>query len=144
MNITKQILEFVQNHWILCGSSVLLVGMLIIEEIKGKVSGLPKLSGKELTIMLNRENAVVLDIRNKSSFETGHILNSINIEQNEIEKQLKKLESNKDKPVVLVDANGNKVVSFGAKLKTHGFTKIYSLTGGIAAWKDAGMPLNKK
>jgi len=140
----EQILEFIQNHWILCGSSALLVIMLILEEIKGKASGLSKLSTRDMTMLLNREDASILDLRSKTSFDKGHIISSINVSQSDIEKHLKKLGIKKDKAIVLVDDNGSKTSSVATKLKTDGFTKIYTLAGGINSWKDAQLPLSKK
>lgn len=128
----------------LSGATVLLVIMLLIEEMKGKISGLPKISAKEMVTMLNHEDAIALDLRDQEKFDKGHILGSINIPHSDIEKQLKKLGTNKNKTIILVDNNDAKLSAVEAKIRASGFVKIYALTGGIASWRDAQLPLNKK
>ena len=138
----EQVFEFVKNHWILCSAATMLLIMLIMEEMKGKVGGATKVSAKDLVMLLNREDTITLDLRSKNNFKEGHILGSINVETDNIEKNSKKI--NKNKTIVLVDNDGTKTSEAEKKLKELGFTKIHSLTGGIASWRNAQLPLDKK
>jgi rhodanese-related sulfurtransferase len=142
--MAQQILQFIQNHWLLCAAAFVILALLIFEEIKSKISGIPKLSAQDTVLWLNRENAVLVDLRSKTAFSSGHILGAINILRAEIDSNLKKLEPHKSQSIILADDRDTDASSAGVKLQKAGFTKIYVLAGGLGAWKDAQLPLNKK
>lgn len=139
----KQLLQFIQNHWILCSAAAVIVFLLIFEELKNKITGTAKISVQDATLLLNRENSIVIDLRNQKSFISGHILNAINIARADIDQNLKKLEPHKNKTLILVDDHDNHALPIGTKLRSQGFAKVYVLAGGLSSWKDAKLPLNK-
>lgn len=139
----EQLLQFTQNHWILSSLFATTLLLIIIEEIRGNLSNLPKVSAQEVVLLLNRENATILDLRNQKAFINGHILNAINIPSTEIDQNSKKLEPYKDKILILVADNDTNAFPSGNKLRAKGFTKIYVLAGGLSSWKNAQLPLNK-
>ncbi len=141
--MTQQILQFTQDHWMLCTSFITILGILIFEEIKNKLSGIPRVLAKSAVLMLNRENALAIDLRSKAAFAGGHILGSISIVRAEIDQDLKKLEPHKDRPLILVDDQDSGAVAVGSKLQKAGFTKVYILAGGPNSWQDAQLPLSK-
>ncbi|EKE01481.1 MAG: rhodanese protein [uncultured bacterium] len=140
---TKQILQFIQNHWALCAAFAAVAALLIFEEFKNKVGGIPKISAQQLIMLINRENAVTVDLRNQKAFATGHIIDSINIEYATFDAHIKKIEPHKNHSLVLIDDSDTNVASIGAKLQKQGFSKIYALSGGLQAWKSANLPLTK-
>jgi rhodanese-related sulfurtransferase len=139
----KQLLSFIPNHWPLCTAAGAVLAFLIFEELKGKMSGMPRTSVQDATLLLNREHAVTIDLRNQKAFASGHILDSINIVRTDFDAHIKKIESHKNHIIILVDDTDTDVASIGAKLQKNGFTKIYILAGGLRAWKDAQLPLIK-
>jgi rhodanese-related sulfurtransferase len=139
----EQILQFIQNHWALCAAFGAAVILLIFEEARNKISGIPKISAHTLTMLINRENAATIDLRNQKAFASGHIIDSINIIRSEFDANLKKIEPYKNQPVILVDEMDANAATIGTKLQKQGFTKIHILTGGIQAWKNAKLPLTK-
>lgn len=143
MITTKQLIQFIQNHWALCLAFSAVLILIIFEEFKNKIGGIPKISAQNTTLLLNRENAIILDIRNQKTFANGHILGAINITPADFDVHTKKIEPHKNHPVILVDDNDTNTSSIGAKLQKHGFTKVYILAGGLRAWKEAQLPLTK-
>ncbi|EKD45476.1 MAG: rhodanese protein [uncultured bacterium] len=139
----KQILQFIQNHWMLCSAGAVVLALLIFEELKSKLSGTPMISAQAVALLLNRENTLVIDLRNQKAFTSGHILGAINIARADIEHNLKKLESHKNKTLILVDDNDSNALAIVTKLQAQGFAKIQVLAGGLPSWKDAQLPLNK-
>jgi rhodanese-related sulfurtransferase len=115
--------------------------LLIFEELKGKISNVKKLSAQETSLLLSRENATIIDLRNQKAFANGHILGAKNIAYNDIDHHLKKLEAHKNNPLILVDDNDTNTASASTKLYKQGFTKIYTLAGGLNSWKEAQSPL---
>lgn len=139
----KQLLQFIQNHWALCSAFGTVLALLIFEELKNQMGGIPKVSVQNAMLLVNRENAATLDLRNQKAFAGGHILGSINIARVDFDAHIKKIESHKNHAVILVDDNDAGARAVGAKLQKHGFAKIYILAGGLSAWKDAHLPLTK-
>lgn len=139
----KQILQFIQNHWMLCSAFGAVLMVLVFEEIRSKMGGIPKISAQTATLLLNRENAITIDLRSQQAFASGHILGAINIVRSDFDAQLKKIEQHKNHTLILVSDNDTDAASIGAKLQKLGFTKIHILSGGILAWKEAHFPLTK-
>lgn len=141
--MTEQLLDFIQNHWMLSLAGLFVLTLIILEETKNKVGGALKISAQKATLLINKETTVVLDLRNQKKFSEGHILNSINIEHSNIENKFKKLEAYRDKDIVLVADNEKNTATVAAKLNKKGFTKLYILSNGIAGWENAQLPLDK-
>ena len=139
----QDIIQFAVNHWLLCGLFIVLLILLLLEEARSK-GLLGQLGPQDLVQLINRESAVVVDIRNREAFQDGHIVGSVNILQAELEKDFNQLRKYKDRPIVIVCATGQKSGEIAAKLKKQNFERVHVLSGGINAWKNASMPLVKK
>jgi len=97
----------------------------------------------EVTRLINREDARVVDIRSQKEFENGHIIDAINISVDQLNNQLDKLKKHKDKGIIFCCANGTVSAKEAKKLINEGFEKIYCLKGGILSWQNANLPLTK-
>ena len=139
----EQILEFIQNHWLLSLAGAAVLAVIIFEEIKGKVTGLSRLTVQDASLLLNREEVVIIDLRSTKDFSQGHILKSMNIPLNEFDQHLERIKPLKNQAVILVNSNDSMTSSIASKLHKNDFTRIYVLAGGINAWKEAKLPLNK-
>jgi rhodanese-related sulfurtransferase len=139
----NQFFQFVINHWVLWAVLIALSILLLIEEIRGRVAGVPKVTPQELTKMINQEDAVVIDVRDANAFSTGHIIGAVNIPHTLFDANFDKMAKYKGKPIIVVDSNGQNAPIEAAKLLKKDFEKVYFLGGGLAAWQQAGLPLNK-
>ena len=135
-----QIFEFVGNHPYLIGAFLLLIVAFVINE--GKQGG-AAVSTSNLVNMVNREEAVILDIRDKKDFGQGHIVEAINIPVGSFDQRISELESRKSKPVIVVCKMGQHSSAIGKKLKALGFENVRRLTGGMAEWTAANLPVVK-
>lgn len=135
--------EFVANHLFLF-SLLLSILMLLVWNFYGDIlSGVKLLMPEEVTRLINREDAQVVDIRSQKEFETGHIIDAIHINVDELGTQSEKLKKYKDKGVILCCASGSVSIKEVRKLMNEGFEKIYCLKGGILSWQNASLPLTK-
>ncbi|MGN7831741.1 rhodanese-like domain-containing protein [Pseudoxanthomonas sp. 22568] len=126
--------------------SLLLVGLtavIIYTEIARLFRGYKALRPAELTGLINRENALVVDLSATGDFEKGHIAGSRNVAPSQFDPESKLLSSAKALPVVMVCRNGQASADAAKRLKKAGFTQVYWLDGGIAAWQQADLPLIK-
>lgn len=137
-----QLFEFVQNHPLLVGAFLLVLVAWIAYEIRN--SSASGVTASEATQLVNREDAVVLDIRETGDFKAGHIAGARNIPQSRLDDRLNELDKFKSKPVIVVCKHGQSSGVALAKLTKAGFERVLKLRGGMTQWQADGLPLVKK
>ena len=135
-------MEFVQENALWVIAAVVSGGMLLWPIIRGQSSG--GVTPMQATIMINREDAIIVDVREPGEFGKGHIPNSRHIPLAQFGKRLAELDRYKDKPVIVNCNSGNRSMSACGALRKAGYSKVYNLAGGISAWEQAGLPLTTK
>ncbi len=141
--VMEKLPAFIAHHWFLVACFVVAFILLIITEARSKGLGGGRVTPQQATILINRENAVVVDIRDANAFNAGHVVNAQNIPAAQLDQQMNRLEAFKQRSIILVCATGQKSLSVMATLKKRGFEKVFVLTGGMGAWKNASMPVVK-
>jgi rhodanese-related sulfurtransferase len=136
------LLKFVTEHIFLVALAVVSGGMLIWPAIRRGAGG-PSISTLQATLLINQQNALVLDVRDAAEYENGHVLNARHLPMEEIGARSADIEKYKAKPVIVVCESGNRSEKAAAALRKQGFAQVFSLSGGMGAWKQAGMPVEK-
>jgi len=133
-------IEFAVNHWILVSVFIgLLVAVLVNESRRGGRG----VSSQQLTHLINRDSAVVIDVREVADYEVGHITGSLNIPYARLTDSLGQLDQHKQVPVILVCKMGQHSGEAGRILHAAGFEDVRRLTGGVGSWTADGLPLVK-
>ncbi len=140
----SDLLDFISRHWVLVALFVIAFIWLISEEMRHQGVGGVRQSPDAVVMLMNHDNAAVVDLRDMQSFKEGHIANSINLPFSELTQQLNRINKYKQSPLVLVCAMGRQSFQAMNQLKKNGFEKVYVLAGGLGAWKKANLPLKKK
>ena len=130
-------------HMVLFGTALVTGGMLIWPLISRIARPGKEVGTTQAVQMINRRDAVVVDVREPAEFKAGHIPNAKNIPLGELPGRLKELEKFKAKPVIVVCATGNRSRAASALLQKNGYAEAYNLQGGMAAWRQASMPVEK-
>ncbi len=138
----QDILLFAQHHALLSAALVIVLVLLTFLELIKSKQGAEQLSPALATQMINRQNAIVLDIRNTDAFSTGHIVDAVSIPLAELESKYRKLDQSKAQPIIIVCATGLESPRAASLLAKYGFN-THILAGGIRRWKEAEMPLVK-
>lgn len=97
----------------------------------------------EATRLMNQGNSLVLDVRDSAEFAAGHLPKARHIPAAELDKRIDEIQKFKDKPVIVTCRNGQRSASASRKLRRAGFTAVRPLKGGLAAWGQAGLPVEK-
>ncbi|MDP2751657.1 MAG: rhodanese-like domain-containing protein [Rhodocyclaceae bacterium] len=134
-------MEFIQQNLMWVGLAVLSGGMLLWQTIRGGGTGI---SVMEATRLLNREEAVVVDVRETHEWDAGHLVGAHHIAMGQFGSRLSELEKFKGKPIIVVCASGNRSSSACGSLARAGFEKVFNLSGGIGAWTSAHLPMTTK
>ncbi len=116
---------------------------LVYNEIAGRLSGVRRLGPAQLTALINRDNALVVDVRPLAEFEKGHIAGSKNVQMSQFDPENRSLAPAKALPVVLVCKVGQTADAAAKRLRKAGFASVNVLEGGIQAWQAADLPLVK-
>ena len=93
--------------------------------------------------MVNKENALILDVRDKKEFEAGHIVDAINIPHGSLESRLDELKKYKERPIVIICRMGQHAGTAGTLLRKQGFGNVTRLTGGMSEWRNQSLPVVK-
>ncbi|KQT09669.1 rhodanese-like domain-containing protein [Ramlibacter sp. Leaf400] len=134
-------MDFLINNWTLLAVALASGAMLLWPTVKGGATG--GLSTANAVLLINREKAAVVDVSEAEEFAAGHIVGSRNVPLNQLEERLPQAVKNKATPVLLVCANGgraNRALGIAKKL---GYEKAQVLAGGLKAWKEANLPVEK-
>lgn len=134
-----EIIEFINQQWQLV--SLLLVLVFIYTWLEKQKSG-KGVSYHTLTQLVNRDEAVVIDLREAAEFKAGHIVDALNIPFTKVAERSAELEKYKTKSLVLVDKMGTHTGAAGRQLRKQGFT-VLRLEGGITEWQNQNLPLIK-
>ena len=97
----------------------------------------------EAVQLINRRDAVVLDVRDTGEYAAGHIANARHIPEAQLADRLKELDKYKSRPIVVSCRVGTRAPVVTGLLRKHGHTEAFALRGGVTAWQQASLPLEK-
>jgi rhodanese-related sulfurtransferase len=134
--------EFIRNN-ILLIVVALVSGAMLMWPLVRRTTGGPWVNTAQATHLINREDALVLDVREPGEYGAGHILGARNVPLSRLG-EAAELGKRKDRPLILYCESGDRSGKATAVLKKQGFTRVVNLSGGIGAWQQAGLPVEKK
>ena len=135
-------MEFITKNIFLIIIAAVSGGMLLWPLLR-KGTGGPWVSTLQATQLMNRDDALVVDLRPAAEYAGGHILGARNIPLAELERRAGELDKHKTKPVILHCGDGNRAGGGVGLLRKSGFANVFNLSGGYAAWLQAGLPVEK-
>jgi len=135
--------QFVLDNWLngLLIATACVSGALLLWPVLRDGGGAHNVTTLAATQMINSRHAQVVDLRGPEQFATGSVPNARNIPLAEIGQRSSELR--KDRPVILVSDPARTAYSAASKLRAGGIGEVYVLAGGVAAWREAGLPLRK-
>ncbi|MCA7011944.1 rhodanese-like domain-containing protein [Dickeya dadantii] len=138
----QEIMPFISRHPILSVAWIALLVAVIVLTVKSKLSKVKEVARGEAIQLINKEDAVVVDTRNRDDYRRGHIAGAINLLPNDIKNgSLSELEKHKAQPVIVVCANGMASREPAENLLKAGFERVVILKDGLAGWSGENLPL---
>jgi rhodanese-related sulfurtransferase len=135
--------EFLQQNWYWAALATA-SGSWLLFELARSAGDKSQVTPIEATLMMNREDAIVIDIREQSEYARGHIPNAKHIPLGDLARRSTELDKFKDRPILVCCASGNRSRSAIETLKKAGFEKLFNLSGGLFEWEKAGQPISRK
>lgn len=138
----EQLIEFAGNHLTLVAAFVVILALLIWNLITDPASK-GAVDAVGATALINREDALVIDVRPMADFSQGHIVGAKNIPMNGFKNQLGQLDKFKDRTIVVSCRSGNQSQAACKVLREAGFNKVLNLRGGMMGWQSANLPVTR-
>ena len=135
--------EFLLNNLALVALFLASGALLLWPEISRIAGGANAIGTLEATRLMNQPGALVLDVREPAEFASGHLPRARHIPVGELGKRIDELSRFKEKPVIVTCRSGARSGSACRALKNAGFTQVYNLKGGVAAWEQASLPVER-
>jgi len=134
-------LKFFVDNWFLFATALISGGLLLWPLLaRGTVGG--KLTPAAAVTLINREKAQLIDISEPGEYAALHAGGARNVPLGQLETS-NDLPRNKALPLVVVCANGMRSSRGVAILKKRGYERAQALAGGLAAWREANLPVER-
>ena len=134
-------MNFVVENWMLVLVALSSAAMLFMPVLRGAADG--GVTAAAAVQLINREKAILIDVCETDEYAAGHAGGARNIPLGQLEAKLPTTVKNKAVPVILVCKSGARSARAVGIAKKLGYDKAQSLSGGLAAWKSANLPVEK-
>lgn len=128
-------------HWI---ALAVASGAWLLFDMMRSANDSSQLSPMQATLLINREDAAVLDIRSQGEFDKGHIAQARHVPLADLSARLGDMNKMRQQALIVCCATGARTTQAINTLRKAGFEKLYNLRGGIMEWEKAGLPLTRK
>ena len=135
-------MKFLIDNWMLISIALASGGMLVWPLLASSMDA-GALSANGAVQLINREKAVVVDVSEADEFASGHVGGARNVPFGDLEAKLPGAMKNKALPLILVCASGARARRAVAVAKKLGYEQAQALSGGLKAWKEANLPVEK-
>ena len=134
-------MKFLIDNWMLILLAATSGGLLLWQALqKGAGSGV---GTAEAVRLINREKGVLIDVSEPAEYAAGHAVGARNVPFGSLD-GAKELPSNKALPLLLICPTGARAGRAAGLLRKAGYDKANAVTGGLKAWREAGLPVDKK
>ena len=136
-----QFIEFIGNHLVL---STMWVATLVVIILYHRKNSASSVTPQQAIMLINRKDAVVIDVREKKEFDTGHVVDSLNIPLAKLKQRITELKKYKNKPLLVVCKLGQHSGEAAKIVQEAGYEEVFRLSGGVTEWKAQSLPLVQK
>ncbi len=136
-------MQFVIQNWYLFLALVVVLVMLIAAPLNRVLRGIKSVPVSEAVRMVNRDSALVVDVREPDEFRNGHIPDAINIPLSALRTRVSELEKFKSRPLLISCRTSQRSAKAASMLRSQNFQSVHILAGGILAWQNENLPTQK-
>lgn len=134
-------MNFIADNWYLFLVAIASAAALFWPLVSGGALG--ALTITDAVQLINKEKALVVDVRTPAEFATGTIAGAKNVELAQLAEKLPAVAKSKEQAIVLICASGNRSQGAARVAKRLGYARAQSMAGGMGAWRSANMPVQK-
>src|SRR5690348_13679873 len=134
-------MQFIIHNWYLFAALAVILFLIVAGPISLRLHGVKNANVAQTIQLINRQDGVVVDVREPNEFKNGRIPNAINLPLSSLKSRAGDLVRHKDKPLVVACHSGQRSVKGAVILRQHGFPAVYTLAGGLLAWERDNLPV---
>ena len=135
--------QFLSNHYVLALAFVAVVIALLVTQVMMLLRKYKELTPAGLTQLINRDSPLLIDLSAIADFEKMHVPGAKHVAMSQFDPENKDLAKARELPVVVMDKDGRNCDGAAQRLIKAGFTRVYTLGGGVLAWQQAQLPVAK-
>jgi len=135
-------IQFVRDNLLLFAVAIVSGAMLLWPMLR-RGGGASSVTTLQATQMMNRQDAVLIDVREDAEYANGRIIGARHVPLSQLDSRARELQKHKSKPLIAYCETGTRSAGAIAILRKHGFENVFNLSGGFAAWQQAGLPVEK-
>ena len=140
----NEFLEFASRHMMLFIALAAVIALIIMTELKRATKGYKEVLPAEAVRLINKEDALVLDVREANELAQGSIIDAKHVALSILPEKVSALNEDKNKPIVVFCKMGNRSAQACKLLLKNSYTNVFGLKGGITAWINDQLPIIKK
>ena len=137
-----RVLEFVSHHPWLAAATALVAAVIVVYEMRARSESLTSVTPQEAIRLMN-QGALLLDLRPQEQYQAGHVSGARQMSGEQILSAADTLKKHKEKTVVVYDDRGSLGAAAVRQLAAQGFTRVFTLRGGLAAWRADNLPVSR-
>ena len=136
--------DFITNNFVLFAALGVIIALILRLEIKRALRGFKVVTAAEAVQLINKEDAIVLDVREDNERLQGSIRGAKHLALSVLKQRLEELKEFAERPVITYCKTGNRSIEACEILKKNNFSNVMSLKGGIEEWRTSNLPVVKK
>jgi rhodanese-related sulfurtransferase len=138
----ERLLEYISHHSLLASLAVAMALAVLVFELRNRSQNFSGLQPQEAIRLMN-QGAQVYDLRNREAYAAGHVTGAKHLDPGQVDSAGETLKRLKERTLLLVCEDGQLATKLTRQLHAGGFTKVFNLRGGLAAWRAEGLPLQR-
>ncbi len=140
----EEYIAFASKHFMLFIALVAVIALIVVTELRKLTQGFKQLSPADAVSLINKEDALVLDVREANELVQGSIIGAKHIALSSLTQNVDTITTDKDKPILVFCKMGNRSAQACKLLLKNSHTKVFELKGGMNAWINEQLPITKK
>ncbi len=140
----EEYLIFASKHYLLFIALGAIIALIVVTELRRVTLGYKNLSPAEAVMLINKEDALILDVREANDRQQGSIIGAKHVALSALPDKVSSLSENKEKPILVFCKMGNLSPQACKLLLKNSYSKVFELKGGITSWINEQMPITKK
>ena len=135
--------DFLQQNILLVTVAVVSGSLLVWPLLMGLINGTSEIGVTDAVNLINRKDALLIDVRDPAEFAAGHIPHARNVPAADIATRPKEFDRYKAKPIIVHCRNGQRSGAATNAFRKAGFAEAVKLRDGLTAWEQANLPIQK-
>ncbi len=140
----EEFIGFASRNYFLFAALATVIALIVITELRRFTRGYKEITPTEAVLLINKEDALVLDIREANERVQGSIIDARHVAFSTLSQQVNNITKDKDKPILVFCKMGNRSSQACKLLLKNSYTRVYGLKGGINSWLNDQLPVTKK